>query len=154
MHALFLLLNFAHAGKPALCGRDWSHDIPVSSSGTFINREQYFARAVRPGMARLQADLCRCLPRLERKWPARVHADLAVEPNKGRMRVHYDLEDDGRARIGRMRSCMGHPVMTFEPIPYVSDVILESGERGSFPLLPVVINLKEPNRGGPREVSR
>ena len=143
MTLIFLFLGSALAAKPSICKTDWAKDIEPSSAGTFINREKVWERALHPGLMRVQVDLCRCLPRLERNRPEQLRADLHIEPNKGTMRVAYEVEAPHSAPIRRMRSCMGKPELAFEPIPYVSDMILPNGERGKFPHFPIIVHLNE-----------
>ena len=151
MTLIFLILGFATAAKPSLCETDWTQQVDRSSAGTFIDRQKVWERALNPGLMRVQMDLCRCLPRMKRNHPDQVRADLHVEPNQGTVRVAYRVDAPHSPPIRRMRSCLGDPELRFEPVQYVSDIILPNGERGKFPHFPIVVHFNdvattEPNR--------
>ena len=143
MPFMLLLVTFAHAAKPPFCSQDLS-DIPRTVSvGTFIDAEKYRQRVVRPGLMRLQSDLCRCMPFWSRNRPASIKAHLHSKPNKGELRVEYIVKQPWSRPIRRMLKCMGAPKMTFEPIRYVSDMVLPDGKEETFPYFPLVIVLDE-----------
>ena len=146
MPLLFLVLGLANAAKPSLCASDWASQIPASSAGTFIDPDKFLERVLRPGVTQVQLDLCRCLPRRSRKRPSQVGAELNVEPNQGTMKVEYSIQGPHTDITRKMRSCLGVPVLNFEPIPYVSDILLEDGQRGGFPRYPIVVETGNPKR--------
>ena len=63
--------------------------------------------AVRPGLLRVQDDVCRCVPRRSRQWPALVKAHLWIEPNQGKIRIEYIIDEERTQSIDRMLQCMG-----------------------------------------------
>jgi hypothetical protein len=142
MHFILLLATMAHAAEPPFCAQDLSK-LAMPAGGTFINPEILQKRALRPGLLRFQEDLCGCLPWWSRSWPASVRASLHIDPNKGKVRVEYIVKRPWSRSIRRMMKCMGEPMLTFEPIPYVSDIVLPSGQRGAFPHYPLLVELDD-----------
>jgi hypothetical protein len=142
MHFILLLATLAHGAEPPLCAQDLSN-LVLPAGGTFIDPEQLQKRALRPGLMRFQEDLCHCLPWWSRSRPASVKAHLHIDPNSGKMRVEYIVKRPWSRPIRRMMKCMGEPTLTFEPIPYVSDIVLPGGQRGTFPHYPLVVELDE-----------
>jgi hypothetical protein len=142
MHFLLLFASLTHAAEPSFCARDLS-GLELRAGGTFIDPEQLRLRALRPGLMRFQEDLCRCVPWWSRRWPASVRANLHIDPNKGKVRVKYIVERPWSQPIHRMMKCMGEPMLTFEPIPYVSDIVLPDGQRGGFPHYPLLVDLDD-----------
>ena len=142
MHFILMLATMAHAAELPLCAQDLSN-LMMPAGGTFINPEKLQKRALQPGLLRFQEDLCRCLPWWSRRWPASVRANLHIDPNKGEVRVEYIVKRPWSRPIGRMMKCMGEPTLTFEPIPYVSDIVLPDGQRGAFPEYPLVVDLDD-----------
>ena len=140
MHLILLFMTWAHAAKDSFCAEDFSA-YPLRAGGTFINSEQYLERAVRPGLLRVQDDLCRCMPRAVRNRPALVKANLHADPNAGEMRVEYIVDSPWSRPVRRMMKCMGEPMLRFEPIHYVSDIIYTDGREEVFPHYPVRIEL-------------
>jgi len=104
-------------------------------------------RALRPGLMKVQEDTCRCLPKRRKNRPARVRANLHIEPNEGRMRLAYTVEPVGTPPIGRMLECLGEPELAFEPMRYVSDMVYSDGSRASVIRYPVLLTMdNEPPR--------
>ena len=110
--------------------------------------KNFLEGAVRPGLLRVQEDVCRCLPRRSSQWPSLVTADLWVQPNKGKIRIEYELKEEQTPQIDRMLACMGEPNFTVEPMPYKSDIIYPDGREEVFPRYPVWLYLKEDSQRG------
>jgi len=136
---IYLMLGVCMAGKPFPCDKEqW--DRPVASRPvTFIDWVHFEQRVLRPALMHVGRDLCRCMPVWRRKWPSMVKAYLVTDPNRGRTRVEYTIESSSSVTAGRMLTCMGQPVLTFEPIHFVSDIIRPDGSRGKFPRYPIFV---------------
>jgi hypothetical protein len=83
------------------------------------------------------------VPRRSSKWPALVKAHLWVEPNQGKIRIEYLIDEEGTPSIDRMLECMGEPKFSVEPMPYQADIIHPDGRKPVFPRYPVWLYLKE-----------
>ena len=143
MYFMLLIASLSHAAEPPFCAQDFADLLPQDPTGTFIDAKKLRTRALQPGLRRFQKDLCRCLPWWSRNWPGAVRAHLHTDPNAGELRVEYIVKQPWTRPIRRMMKCMGEPKLTFEPIPYVSDIVLPDGQRGAFPHYPVVVVLDE-----------
>ena len=147
MHLLFLIMTLAQAAKLPFCTQDLS-GYPLPWTGGPLSKPANFREgAVRPGLQRLQDDVCRCLPRRSSKWPDIVMAHLWVEPNKGTIRIEYIVKEQSSRQIERMLECMGDPKFTVEPMPYQTDIIHPDGRKAVFPRYPIWLYLKEDSEG-------
>jgi hypothetical protein len=143
MHLLFLLMTMAGAADPSLCSQDLS-DYPLPMMGGPLSKPANFREgALRPGLLRLQDDLCRCVPRRSSKWPDIVIADLWVQPNKGTIRIEYTVKEQQSRQIDRMLECMGEPKVSVEPMPFQTDIIYTDGRAPVFPRYPVRVELAD-----------
>jgi hypothetical protein len=142
MHLLFLLMTIAGAAEPSFCSQDLL-DYPLPMMPGVLSKPANFGEgALRPGLLRLQDDLCRCVPRRSSKWPDIVIAHLWLQPNKGKIRIEYMVKEEQSRQIDRMLECMGEPKFSVEPMPYQSDIIYSDGRKPVFPRYPVWVELK------------
>jgi hypothetical protein len=148
MHVLFLIMTLAQAAKPPVCTQDFSvYPLPIQV-GSLSKPAHFGEGAVRPGLLRVQDDVCHCVPRRSSKWPALVKAHLWVEPNQGKIRIEYIIDEEGTPSIDRMLECMGEPKFSVEPMPYQTDIIHPDGRKPVFPRYPVWLYLKENSEPG------
>ncbi len=142
MPLLLLIMTLAWAAKPSICFEELS-DHPLSSKGrSYWLPTNFLEGAVRPGLLRFQDDLCRCLPKRPSQWPNRVMGYLWVQPNKGRIRIQYVVNDEKSSKIDQMLGCMGEPKFSVKPMPYKSDMIFTDGREAVFPRYPILVVLK------------
>jgi hypothetical protein len=133
MHVLFLIMTLAHAAKPPVCTQDFlAYPLPIQV-GSLSKPANFGERAVRPGLLRVQDDVCGCVPRRSSKWPALVKANLWVEPNQGKIRIEYIIDEERTRSIDRMLECMGEPKFSVEPMPYQTDIIYPDGRKAVLP---------------------
>ncbi len=143
MHLVFLIMTFAHAAKSPLCTQDFS-EYPLPMRTGVLSKPANFAEgAVRPGLLRVQEDMCRCLPRRASRWPALVKSNLWVQPNEGKIRIEYIIDEERTPPIDRMLECMGEPTFDIEPMPYTTDIIYTDGRKAVFPRYPIWMHLKD-----------
>ena len=116
MHLLILFVTLAHAAVPAICAEDLSAYPLAVHVGPLQAPKHLVSRALRPGLMKMQEDMCRCLAKFCRNRPSLVKAYLHVDPNGGKTRVEYIVQPPESPPIGRMLECMGEPMLTFEPI--------------------------------------
>ena len=130
MH-LLLLAAASFAAKPDFCREDVSEVALNWQERWGSPSEEHALRALRPSLARFQADVCRCVPR-RRHWPEMITARLRVAPSEGAVMVTYHLtppvSDAGLA----MLACLGEPTVSFEPFPFTSDMITADGRVSTF----------------------
>ena len=148
MSLLFLITTLAQAATSPLCTQDFLHrPLPVASR--LLSKPANFSEgAIRPGLLRVQEDLCRCLPRRSSKWPALVKSNLWVQPNLGKMRIEYIIDEERTKPIARMLECMGEPKFDIEPMPYKSDIIRPDGSEPVFPRYPIWMHLTDGTESG------
>lgn len=125
-----------------ICRSDLS-DVPLPEEGRLLSGPRDLDRhAIRPGILKVQDDICRCMPR-SRHQPARVRAELRIHPNEGRVDIHYMLDGPLSPPQKRMRSCLGSPTMDVTPMPYRSDMVTEDGPVDEVLKYPVHMILDE-----------
>lgn len=80
---------------------------------------------LRPGLLRLQEDLCACLPRRRSLHPVSATAELRIQPNPGRVWVAWAVDAPlDKARL-RLQRCLGAPAWEVEPLPHKTDMVVE-----------------------------
>jgi len=150
MHLLFLTMALAQAARSPVCSLDFlDYPLPSTAGSAWMPRD-FLEGAVRPGLRRLQEDVCRCLPRRPSRWPDVVMAALWVEPNKGKIRIEYTVEQEKTPQIDRMLQCMGEPKFSVEPMPYKTDIVYPDGREEVFPRYPVLLYLNDEPRSEER----
>ena len=141
-------MTLAQAAKLPFCTQDLSAYPLPQTGGPLSNPANFREGAVRPGLQRLQDDVCRCLPRRSSKWPDLGIAHLCVEPNKGSIRIEYLVKEQSSRQIERMLECMGEPKLSVEPMPYQTDIIYPDGRKPVFPRYPIWLYLKGDSEAG------
>jgi len=144
MNLLATLAAIVQPGPVPFCDQDPSEARFPMHLSAHISRKRLIDDVLQPSLDRAQNDICQCLPRWRRQWPTSVRAHLHIAPNEGTVRIEYRIENPTPPPIRRMLACMAEPTLTFEPIPYVSDIILPDGSRGQFPVYPFLFVLSEP----------
>ncbi|HCH61303.1 MAG TPA: hypothetical protein DFR83_00765 [Deltaproteobacteria bacterium] len=134
----------AHARPPHICAADLS-TLPLEPMGLIEPPVRLEEHAVRPGLLRAQADICRCTPRRPRHRPSAVLARLHISPSAGTVRVAYTFDaPDGSPRAAeRMRRCLGMPTLTVEPLPYRSDMLVDGEPIDEVLVYPLKLVLTE-----------
>ena len=136
-----LLVSMAHGASPSFCSDDLA-DFPIPLQGKEAWLPKNFREGgLRPGLLRVQKDLCRCVPRRRHHWPDVVIADVYVTPNQGQVRIEYGLKEPRTTRQGRMLTCMGQPQLTVAPMPYKSDMVYPDGREEVLPRYPIWVEL-------------
>ena len=102
-----------------MCAEDWSSEVEP--------RSKLMGRFVPPSIQHVQQSICRCLPKRRKKQPQMVRANLHIEPNKGEVRVVYDITPPWNRPVERMVACLGEPTLKLEPMKYVTDMIGKDG---------------------------
>ena len=114
------------AAKHPICAQDLSAvALPDQFSG-LSGPAGLEGSAIRPGMLRVQQDLCRCLPR-KRHQPAMLRAELHIRPNEGQVDIRYLMDTSLTKPQKRMRSCLGGPTLQVTPMPYKTDMVTADG---------------------------
>ena len=128
--ALLQATSTAGAARHPICKQDLSTVNIAPIHGLLAPPADAEERALRPGLVSVQADVCRCLPRRRRHQPDGVLARLHIAPNRGEVRVSYQLHTNAEpARaVGRMQACLGMPTLLVEPMPYRSDMLDGDGQ--------------------------
>ena len=130
------------------CSRDLSEfPFPVRPS-PLTSPEGLVEGALRPGLTRVQRDVCRCLPRRRRHHPPVISAWLLIQPNAGAVTVEYRLQRPWSRPMTGMVECLGEPTLTIQPMSYVSDMITEDGRVEEVLRYPLIVELGERKADG------
>ena len=141
MHFFLLLLPSVQAAKLSFC-TEAPTDVPLPASSPLLPSAGQMDLALRPGVERFQEDICRCLPRRQRKQPAWIEAELIAIPSQGETRVKYELPASESDAIRRLARCLGEPTVTFEAFPYRSDMVTEDGPQPGTLRYPLKLTLE------------
>lgn len=144
MNLFATLAAIVQPGPLPFCDQDPSDTRFPMHLSAHISRTRLIDDVLQPSFDRAQNDLCECLPRWRRQWPHSVRAHLHIAPNEGKVRIEYRIDNPTSRPIRRMLACMAEPTLTFESIPYVSDIIRPDGSRGQFPVYPFLFIISEP----------
>ena len=159
------LLTFActgtsvqHTSVQHICHWEVPETLP-NEAGRILPSRGVFQRFVVSGLQRVQADLCRCLPRRRRHIPETAHIMLHIRPQPGEIKLVYRLEPSASASSQQISTCLGEPTVQVRPSDYVSDMLTGDGSRRETLRYPLRVELRriqhDPDRdliAGPRGV--
>ena len=133
----------ADRSKNPICASDVSK-LPIQVRGLLMAEpDNLVERAIRPGLRHVQQATCRCLPRRSKRQPSEVRAVLHIAPNAGTMTVKYAIGPEEHRFVERTRACLGEPVVAFEPVDYVSDMVTPEGRVEEIIRYPLLFQLRE-----------
>ena len=123
--AVFAAPPGRHARKHPVCGSEPSEVEFRDLNGRMGVPRGLADVVLRPGLVRLQEDLCACLPRRRSRQPVAATAELRIRPNQGRVSVAWAVDAPlSKARL-RLQRCLGAPAWEVAPLTHKSDMVVE-----------------------------